>query len=115
MPGENKQTIRRLEELYARIPKFKCKRGCSECCGPVVWSRMEWERLPEAQRKNANSMTCPFLDTDSKCEIYEKRPLMCRLFGVVARLTCPYTGPEKLLTPEEENAILKDYARIFEE
>jgi uncharacterized protein len=113
MPGENKQTIRRLEELYARIPKFKCKRGCSECCGPVIFTKAEWERLPEEQRKNATSLTCPYSCEDGKCEIYEKRPLLCRLYGTVKRLECPYNAPEKFLTKEEEDAILKDYAEIL--
>lgn len=28
--------------LYAMIPSFKCKEGCTECCGPVPFS--DWER-----------------------------------------------------------------------
>jgi Fe-S-cluster containining protein len=112
MREEGRQKVRKLEELYARIPKFDCRRSCCECCGPVVWSRAEWERLPEYLRRNTSSATCPYLRHDGKCEIYDRRPLMCRLYGAVRRLACPYNAPEKFLTKEEEDAILKEYAKI---
>jgi uncharacterized protein len=105
--------LRRLEELYARIPKVKCRRGCSECCGPVIWSRLEWERLPEEMRKNATSLRCPFSLPDGGCEVYELRPVVCRLFGVVKRMACPYSGQERFLTKEEENAIIAAYSDIL--
>lgn len=112
MEPEDKQATRRLEELYARLPKIDCKRQCAECCGPVVWSRLEWERIPEEQRRNATSLTCPYVQVDGTCEVYEKRPLTCRLFGIVSRLRCPYRDPERMLTPEEEADVLKAYIEI---
>lgn len=113
--AKDNQKIRRLEELYAKIPKVECRPGCAECCGPAVWSRIEWERLPENMRRPAHSLTCPYSKPDGNCEIYELRPLVCRLFGAILRMTCPYTIPEKLLTREEEDAILKEYTEISRE
>lgn len=109
----SEQRIRQLEELYSRIPKLDCKKGCSDCCGPVVWSRLEWERIPDEQKKNATSINCPYIQPSGRCEIYEKRPLVCRLFGVVVRMRCPYREPEKMLSKEEEADVLKTYAEIF--
>ena len=33
---------------------------------------------------------CPFLRPDMKCNIYECRPEVCRLFGMIERLPCEY-------------------------
>jgi len=115
MPEEKRQTVRRLEELYARIPKFECRRGCSECCVHPIWSRAEWDRLPESRRENKASLMCQYSCADGKCEVYERRPLTCRLFGSTERLSCPYTGPDKLLTRGEEDAILRSYADILKD
>jgi hypothetical protein len=38
---------RRLRELYARVPAFKCIPGCTDCCGPVAASREEQRKAPE--------------------------------------------------------------------
>lgn len=66
-------------------------------------------------RKEAKSLTCPYSMKNGNCEIYDKRPLVCRLFGAVARMTCPYVSPEKHLSREEEDAILKEYTEITRE
>jgi hypothetical protein len=107
------QLLRELDELYASIPKTHCRRWCAQCCGPVVFSRLEWERVPESLRRNATSLTCPYSGEFGKCEIYELRPLLCRLYGVVERMSCPHASPERTLTKGEENAILEAYAKIL--
>lgn len=33
---------------------------------------------------------CPFLRSDKKCNIYECRPEVCRLFGIIERLPCEF-------------------------
>lgn len=33
---------------------------------------------------------CPFLRQDGKCNIYENRPEICRMFGETERLPCKY-------------------------
>ena len=33
---------------------------------------------------------CPFLRNDFKCNIYDNRPEVCRLFGVIDRLPCKW-------------------------
>jgi hypothetical protein len=109
----DKQALQKLDELYASIPKTHCRRFCSQCCGPVVFSRLEWERIPDPLRKNATSLICPYSGELGRCEIYDLRPLLCRLYGVVERMYCPHANPERILTKGEEDAILATYAQIL--
>ena len=76
-----------LDEIRSRIPRFKCKEGCHDCCGPVPFSKEEWDRIND--KREATSLTCPYLGAKG-CDIYEERPIMCRLFGVVEDLLCPH-------------------------
>lgn len=102
------------ERLYARIPSFECKKGCTDCCGPVPFSKWEWERIQD--KRTATSLTCPYA-VGGRCEIYEQRPLLCRLFGTVddERLTCPHgCGPTRKLSGAEAEEIMLEYMRIFE-
>lgn len=102
-----------LEQLYNQVPTFKCKPGCHDCCGPVPFSKEEWERVDN--KKPQTALDCPFIcesPFQSGCEIYEARPLLCRMFGTVDNplMICPYgCAPDKLLTQEEGDAILKEY------
>ena len=45
---------------------------------------------------------CPFLGYDYKCVIYEERPELCRNFGVVEHLSCPYVDKEGNSRTQEE-------------
>lgn len=81
-----------------------CKEGCSLCCerGDFPISELEfnylmqdYEKLNDSLKKqikeniriikesgNLDSYTCPFL-INKKCTLYEKRPFVCRAFGVL--------------------------------
>jgi len=81
-----------LDELYQSIPSMKCKKGCSDCCGPVPFSDEEWEKVKDKPRQKNNSLKCEFL-IDNKCSIYEDRPYICRIFATtknVPELECPH-------------------------
>jgi len=77
----------KLDEARKMIPEFTCKKGCHDCCGPVPFSKEEWSRVPD--KRKATSLTCPYVG-EKGCDIYEERPLMCRLFGAVEDLKCPH-------------------------
>jgi len=107
-----KTIAERHQELYDRIPDFPCNR-CMECCGPVPFSKWEWERLED--KRKGKGLTCPYA-VDGKCEIYDKRPLMCRLFGAVVNLRCPHgCRPGKLLSVEEAMEIMEEYRKLIME
>jgi len=102
-----------LEALYEKIPTFKCIPGCMDCCGPVPFSKVEWERVKD--KRKARSLKCPYA-VDGKCEIYEVRPFVCRLFGAVdtPTMTCPYgRGPENKLTEAEARELTFRYLNIL--
>ena len=103
------------ERLYEIIPTFQCKPGCTDCCGPVPFSRWEWSRVRDKRTGDIKTLICPYA-VRGRCEIYEKRPLICRLFGAVDEetLRCPHgCGPEKKLTAEEASNIMREYFKII--
>lgn len=103
-----------LRRLYDKIPTFKCRTGCGDCCGLVPWSPEEFAKV--AARLPADATAQPFVDGtvipmrdgstkcpffDHGCTVYEDRPFMCRLFGTArdARLTCRHgCQPGHMLT-----------------
>lgn len=105
-----KEERRALKRLYSQIPTFKCRPGCSDCCGPVVASKQEQEVAPFLRSWEdtmslidilktgataqelvagpllANAMSgcnsCPYVvQGGGGCAIYDDRPFLCRLFG----------------------------------
>jgi uncharacterized protein len=114
MKGRNsmkpKEERRALKRLYDQIPTFKCRPGCSDCCGPVVGTKQERALAPflnslkdtisliDVLRRGgasqelaagpllANALqgcsTCPYVvENGGGCAIYDDRPFLCRLFG----------------------------------
>lgn len=117
--------LAKIDALLSAIPTFKCKEGCSDCCGPVQLSRLEYMRCIQASGRTAEHVkeqmqkdlqqgiyACPLLDTVTrKCSVYTVRPAICRLFGVVkGELLCPHGyAPEShsLLSDEQAQKILR--------
>ncbi len=103
---KNDQKIRLFRE---RIPGFACKEGCHDCCGPVTASSVEVARLPvksDTEHEQALAeLNCPYLG-ENGCEVYEERPLICRLFGTTKSLPCPNDcAPEQMTDPKIERQI----------
>lgn len=102
----NREKIRFFRQS---IPEFACIPGCHDCCGPILASTEEMSRLPpksEADHMDALSKwDCPHLGV-AGCQVYEERPLICRLFGTTPRLKCPHgRQPEIMIDPEIEMKI----------
>lgn len=84
------------------IPAHKNCQNCGECCGVVPVTFDELQRIcdyikdrPDVRnkaREQAHRMDmCPFRDnTEKRCMIYPARPLLCRLFGVTAKMQCAH-------------------------
>ena len=84
---------RRFEALYARIPGGFCKGLCQRACGPIQLTRFERTRITGGPAiPLAPELTCPLLGEDGACTVYDKRPLICRLWGAVdePRMACPH-------------------------
>lgn len=124
----------KLLALYARVPRIKCKRLCHGNCGPIPLTVLELKRMEAAKgakietvmsyegRKVKNQLPvlapmlgkvdCPILRWQ-ECSLYEQRPLVCRLFGVVPEMPCPHgCEPERVLTSEEADAMLREVQEI---
>ena len=124
----------KMQELYAKIPTFKCKEGCGDCCGPVPFSPSEAtfaameHKAPLAElegilaRLAAGETDCDKCpqSTPQGCKIYDKRPFMCRIFGAtdqhgvgMASLVCPHgCKPENPLTEAQVNELTDEYLSI---
>lgn len=76
----------RLDKLYAQLPVMECKGLCQECCGPIAMSLREQDRIGGAK---APGGVCEHLH-NGRCSVYEKRPMICRLWGMTEVMPCPY-------------------------
>jgi Fe-S-cluster containining protein len=102
-------TARKIDRLRLQIPSFACVPGCHDCCGPVTASSEEMSRLPhktDAEHEAAlEHYNCVHLGPQG-CEVYDQRPLICRLFGTTASLPCPQgRGPETPIEPHIERQV----------
>ena len=80
-----------LLTLYDRLPGMECIPGCTDCCGRAPWSQIEFDRLTEEEKSHYADLTysCPYCDSNTGCRVYDRRPLVCRYFGVVSGADCP--------------------------
>jgi len=68
--------------------------SCGACCGPVFFLESEAMMIQRFAITHGLTIpdsvegdTCPMLK-DGKCLIYPVRPITCRLFGIIPKLTC---------------------------
>ncbi len=84
---------------------FKCKAGCqSECCGnvpvPKTIIKQHRNKIHRKYKKEVldngdiypitSDGKCIFLDHRFQCGIYKERPFVCRIYGTIKELQCPY-------------------------
>jgi Fe-S-cluster containining protein len=105
-----------VEQIYAIIPKLDCQRKCRECCGPITVFGVEWDRMQAASLVSINKINhraeCPALSGNS-CSIYSVRPLICRLWGVVRAMRCPWgCEPERWLSDVEVDIMFRTLKRL---
>lgn len=94
----------RLDALYAELPTIKCGGYCQDSCGPVEMSVRERQRI-EAKHGEVTcgvGPSCTMLRPDGTCRAYEIRPMICRLWGLMKSMACPYgCKPDRWLTDAE--------------
>jgi len=107
----NKQQI--LEDLRRMIPSFTCIPGCTICCGPVPFSKIERKAVKGKKRGSTEGLACAY-ECKEGCSIYEHRPIICRLFGTVndPSIQCKYGFmPETVLSKVQADRIMEIYMR----
>ena len=85
--------------------------GCTACCGIVPVSEKEMKAIQKELRRKSKytidrlknqkreALECMFVDKDKqRCAIYKVRPNICRNYGYVKGLECPYQ-PDKANKP----------------
>jgi Fe-S-cluster containining protein len=96
-----------LRALYAAIPAVACKGLCHDQCTLIPVSAAERaaihshtgrrvKTLPMLKkfvmRPADDGLHCRYL-RKGRCEIYEARPAICRLYGAADGLECPHGCP----------------------
>lgn len=98
--AEKNELFEKLNDIYNTLPKGECS-GCGNCCMESVGINLieflniynYLKNKDELRKKSIDKIidyyfmefmekkSCPFKDENNRCEIYEVRPLNCRLFG----------------------------------
>jgi uncharacterized protein len=101
-PAQRERAIRRL---YATIPEhaLQCRGLCHDSCGAIAYSEAEARHIaykygspPMANGFERGEFTrpgdimCDKLTPTKRCGIYEDRPMICRVYGLLRALECPH-------------------------
>lgn len=103
--------------IYAAVPKIACIGKCIKACGPIDAGAREKEHFertsgkpfPDALKVLATRWAdCPHLNPVGRCAVYQYRPLVCRLFGVVPEMPCPWgCKAERMLSENEATELMR--------
>lgn len=122
----NTAKLAALDALYSQLPKIECQRKCHECCGPIMMTRLEARRLPEIKwdsvplkigigffpSRATTTLVCPLLK-NGECSVYNRRPAICRLWGLTEELRCPFGCEPDVRWPDAKaKAWLDEVQRI---
>ncbi|MEM9244526.1 MAG: YkgJ family cysteine cluster protein [Cyanobacteria bacterium P01_F01_bin.153] len=114
-----KKKFKTVQDVYDAIPSIDCQGLCHESCGPIMMSNVERSRMaaagktPPSLDNLAPGLNCIQLQLNRKCGAYQVRPLVCRLFGVVAVMPCPFgCKPERWLPEREARHLQKELDRM---
>lgn len=108
LPPLNLTMIDDYEKIYKKIPASKCKDGCFECCINMIQFHPDEEKNMGGYNYNDK---CPHL-INGKCNIYTKRPFVCRIYGSSEILACKECIPDKVLSKDETMALFHEYAEL---
>jgi Fe-S-cluster containining protein len=123
MPRPRRETDAALQHLYDQIPAMTdCRGHCWISCGPVEMSDRENQRIRGAgfritnhlqARQLTETFWCEALGPDGRCQVYGIRPLVCRLWGAVESMPCPYgCRPQRWLSDAEGRALVAESLEI---
>lgn len=104
-------TRERLAVIYDALPKVACRGLCVEACGPIACTSGEALRMEFAGGKplafDAETLTCGYLRA-GRCTVYAVRPFVCRAFGAVEGMRCPFgCEPDRHIDRDEETRLFR--------
>lgn len=117
-----------LDALYAELPTVACRGLCGVACGPIPLAELEARRLQVTTHRkprtialtphvdasgNTRREQCVYLSAGDRCTAYAVRPLLCRAFGVVKRMSCMHGCiPDRWLSDVDLLAIAQAVERV---
>lgn len=110
MAPNPRRQYERIQAVYAKLPKIQCQGKCQKACGPIQMSQLERRKM-EAEHGEVKatppSLVCSMLGPTGQCIAYDLRPMICRMWGVVAGMPCPHgCMPEGGHMPDKEGFAL---------
>ena len=103
--------VNEVERLYASLPSVDCQRKCQEACGPILLGSVEMDRIKAWLGKplpERTGLTCPLLSILGDCRVYDVRPAICRLYGVVRAMECPHgCVPDRWVSDLEAHKLIR--------
>ena len=96
---------REIKKLYEKIPPSMCKFGCSKCCTNMIQFTPSEEKMMGGYEWNNQ---CSHL-IGGKCSIYDRRPLVCRIYGTSDMFRCEGCTADKYLSEKETMEIIHEY------
>jgi Fe-S-cluster containining protein len=116
-----RSAVAALHKVWENLPRMHCKGLCTESCGPIFMTDLEEQILKERVGTplpvfgtEENPLECPLL-VDRRCSVYNDRPTICRLWGMVHHelMICPFgCQPERRLTNKEAKEIFEKVGNI---
>lgn len=94
-----------VRHTWEQVPAMDCRGLCTDSCGPIDASPAERAILasrgidlptiaPGQLARWAAGFeeppACPALDATGDCTVYDVRPLICRMWGAIDPMPCPY-------------------------
>lgn len=98
------------------LPALVCQRKCQASCGPIHATPREKAHILRTHHRvlapDHTGRACRLLTEDGACEVYEDRPMICRLYGLTPEMACPHgCTPDRWLTDTEAFAYLTEALR----
>ena len=87
--------LKHLREFVTKNYEGKCKNGNYDCCGGVMMTPEEKERIDKVMPKapyGKGKDYCEYLTKEGKCSVYDERPIICRSFGLIKEMNGPCKG-----------------------
>lgn len=82
-----------LAEVYATLPDIACKGLCHATCHAIPLHPAEQASIAGNTGRHLPLLDlgpCSALTEQKTCGVYEHRPSICRLYGAVEAMRCPY-------------------------
>ncbi len=104
---------------------WKCITDCkAECCGIVpipiqkynIFKRKIKKKIIDTMKYENHIVlitkdgSCAFLN-NNECSIYDNRPIICKLYGTIEKLPCPYVDMDGNKRTEEDITAAKKLIR----